>query len=133
VSTGDGVFGRGEKWIIPDTGSNRMIFLYIFIIAIALIVFVLVLILIKTGKKADNSSLDSAASIESTIKDIIESGINLTPREKDVLSMLMSGLPDKQIAINLNFTISSVNFHSKNIYRKLGIQSRTELLVKYIK
>jgi DNA-binding CsgD family transcriptional regulator len=37
----------------------------------------------------------------------------------------------KQIADTLKVSLSAVDFHSKHLYRKLGIQSRVELLSKY--
>jgi DNA-binding CsgD family transcriptional regulator len=37
----------------------------------------------------------------------------------------------KQFAVTLKVSLSAVDFHSKNLYRKLGIKSRVELLTKY--
>ncbi len=57
----------------------------------------------------------------------------LSPREREVFAMLLTDVSIKEIAYTLKLTYSGVNFHIKNIYGKLGIQSRTELLVKYPK
>ncbi|MCL2721966.1 MAG: helix-turn-helix transcriptional regulator [Treponema sp.] len=67
------------------------------------------------------------------IKSTIEPGVDLTPREKEVFNLLLSGYTAKQITQALQLSVSSVNFHSQNVYRKLGIQSRTELLIKFKK
>jgi len=56
----------------------------------------------------------------------------LTPREIEVYKFILTGLPTKQIAVKLELTHSGTNFHIQNLYRKLGIQSRTELLAKYV-
>ena len=37
----------------------------------------------------------------------------------------------QQIADELFITYSSVHFHCKNIYRKLGISNRKQILIKY--
>jgi DNA-binding CsgD family transcriptional regulator len=57
--------------------------------------------------------------------------LGLTPREMEVLTMLMTEASPKQIAATLGVSYATVNFHSKNLYRKLDIQSRTELFARY--
>ncbi|MDR2717880.1 MAG: LuxR C-terminal-related transcriptional regulator [Treponema sp.] len=61
-----------------------------------------------------------------------ESLTDLTPREMEIFNLLLTGLPIKQIADKLALTHSGATFHAQNLYRKLGIQSRTELLAKYV-
>ena len=58
---------------------------------------------------------------------------NLTVREREIFTLLLSGKEPKEIAINLKITYSGVNYHIKRLFGKLGIQSRAELLVKYQK
>lgn len=50
----------------------------------------------------------------------------LTRREREVLVLLADGLPNKQIARQLFVTEQTVKFHLANIYRKLGVQNRTQ-------
>jgi DNA-binding CsgD family transcriptional regulator len=57
--------------------------------------------------------------------------LNLTPREKQIFTLLLTELSPKQIASELNISMGTINFHSANLYRKLEIQSRTELFSKY--
>lgn len=54
----------------------------------------------------------------------------LTPREGDVLSQLQNGLSAKRIARSLDLTENTVKFHLKNIYGKLGVNSRTQAIVQ---
>jgi DNA-binding CsgD family transcriptional regulator len=61
----------------------------------------------------------------------IKEELSLTEREREIFTMLLSGKEPKDIATALNLSYSGVNFHIKNLFGKLGIQSRTELLVKY--
>jgi len=56
----------------------------------------------------------------------------LTAREIEIFNLLLTNLSTKEIASKLELTYSGVNFHTNNLYRKLGIQSRTELLAKYV-
>jgi len=56
---------------------------------------------------------------------------NLTVREHEIFTMLLSGKEPKEIAGILKISYSGVNFHIKNLFGKLGIQSRAELLVKF--
>ena len=50
----------------------------------------------------------------------------LTPREREVLQMLASGLGNKQIAARLKISEHTAKFHVASILGKLGASSRTE-------
>jgi DNA-binding NarL/FixJ family response regulator len=52
----------------------------------------------------------------------------LTPREADVLLMLQQGRSNAEIALALCVGIETVRTHAHNLYRKLGVSSRRELL-----
>ena len=57
--------------------------------------------------------------------------LELTPREQEIFTMLLSGAAPKEIAHTLKISYDTVLFHQKNLYRKLGIQSRPELFARY--
>ncbi len=50
--------------------------------------------------------------------------ITLSRREKQVLNQLAEGCSDKVIARNLDVSENTVRFHLKNLYGKLGVNSR---------
>ncbi len=50
----------------------------------------------------------------------------LTPREREVLQLLSSGLGNKQIAAHLQISEHTAKFHVASILGKLGASSRTE-------
>jgi DNA-binding NarL/FixJ family response regulator len=50
----------------------------------------------------------------------------LTPRESEVLGLLAQGLPNKQIALELEISEHTVKFHISSIYTKLNATNRTE-------
>jgi len=51
---------------------------------------------------------------------------SLSGRQREVLQMLTEGSENKTIAASLGITINTVEKHLENIYRKLGVTSRTE-------
>jgi len=56
---------------------------------------------------------------------------SLTAREIEILSFLEQGLTNKSIAEHMNLSVDTVKFHIKNIYLKLQVSSRAELIAKY--
>lgn len=51
----------------------------------------------------------------------------LTPREKQVAELVRSGMKNLEISVQLNITETTLRVHLRRIYRKLGIQGRTNL------
>jgi ATP/maltotriose-dependent transcriptional regulator MalT len=54
----------------------------------------------------------------------------LTEREMEVLRLLDSGLANRQIADRLVITVGTVKRHTANIYGKLGVETRTQAIVR---
>jgi DNA-binding NarL/FixJ family response regulator len=52
----------------------------------------------------------------------------LTARESDVLAQLQRSRANAQIAADLHISVETVRTHARNIYRKLGVASRRELI-----
>ena len=50
----------------------------------------------------------------------------LTIREREVLSFLVEGLSNAEIAVQLYITVAAVKYHVSNILSKLGATNRTE-------
>jgi len=59
-------------------------------------------------------------------------GEPLTPREVDVLKLIVDGYTNRQIGEELHISMRTVEGHRANIYGKLGLHSRVEL-VRYAK
>jgi DNA-binding NarL/FixJ family response regulator len=57
---------------------------------------------------------------------------NLTPREKQILELLVKGGLYKEIAWDLGIGVETVRTHLHNIYGKLHVRTRTEAVVKYL-
>lgn len=56
----------------------------------------------------------------------------LTPREVDVLKLIADGYTNRQIGEQLNLSVRTVEGHRANIFGKLGLHNRVEL-VRYAK
>jgi DNA-binding CsgD family transcriptional regulator len=53
----------------------------------------------------------------------------LTPREGEVLRLVASGKADKEIATLLHISVRTVRYHVSNLFGKLSVSSRSELIV----
>jgi DNA-binding NarL/FixJ family response regulator len=73
----------------------------------------------------DNSSTCSNQD-ELNIAEVLST---LTPQQFRVATMLAQGLLNKQIAYELNITEATVKAHATEIFRKLGVQSRTQAVL----
>jgi DNA-binding CsgD family transcriptional regulator len=61
-----------------------------------------------------------------------ETGLSrLTDRENDIVYLLVSGLKAPDIALRLSISKETVRRHIANIYRKLDVHSRTQLLLHF--
>ena len=54
----------------------------------------------------------------------------LSKRENEVVELLLQGKSNKQIAVTLGISPSTVEFHLKNVYAKLQVNSRAEAILK---
>ena len=57
----------------------------------------------------------------------------LTPREQQVLQGIVDGLSDKQISARLDLSTLTVRTHVKHVYRKMHVNSRTQLLSQHLR
>jgi two-component system nitrate/nitrite response regulator NarP len=57
----------------------------------------------------------------------------LTRRELEVLSDLSSGRTNKQIARDLGVSLNTVKFHVRNLFQKLGVNSRSQAIAMYFR
>jgi DNA-binding CsgD family transcriptional regulator len=52
----------------------------------------------------------------------------ISPREQEIVSLLLQGYSNQKIAEILFISVSTVKFHLSNIYAKFGVKSRYEVL-----
>lgn len=57
---------------------------------------------------------------------------SLSPRERQILERLATGMVPKEAASDLNISYETVRDYLKQIYQKLHVRSRTEAVLKYL-
>ncbi len=62
-----------------------------------------------------------------------ESSYNLTPRELEIVHTLVEGSSYKMIAAQLYISINTVRNHLRNIYEKLQVHSKSEIVARALK
>jgi DNA-binding NarL/FixJ family response regulator len=73
-----------------------------------------------------NVSFDPRAADEAALAERIQS---LTPQQFRVLMMVAEGLLNKQIAYELDVSEATIKAHVTAIFRKLGVQNRTQAVL----
>lgn len=58
----------------------------------------------------------------------IDNLATLTPKEEDIFNLYVQGCSTKDIISQLGITENTLKYHNKNIYGKLGVKTRKELL-----
>jgi DNA-binding NarL/FixJ family response regulator len=58
--------------------------------------------------------------------DAVDDG-DLTPRERDVLRLVATGVGNREIAEGLGISVNTVKYHVANLLRKHGARTRAEL------
>jgi DNA-binding NarL/FixJ family response regulator len=80
------------------------------------------------GTRADGAARprgDGAAGDEAA--PLVES---LSERELEVLTLLVAGRSNKEIARELVVSVGTIKTHTNNIYRKLGVRNRAEAIAR---
>jgi two-component system response regulator DctR len=52
---------------------------------------------------------------------------SLTDRERDVMNLVVAGLPNKLVADQLNISVRTVEVHRSRVFDKMGVKSAVEL------
>ncbi len=82
----------------------------------------------KAGGAPMSSSI--ARLVVNSFNSITNPDYDLTEREREVLTLLCQGKSYKVIAETLFISSNTVNYHLKNIYAKLHVNSKAEAMVK---
>lgn len=81
--------------------------------------------LAKTGRSRRKSTHPPA--------DGVWQHLNLTERESSIIELVLQGHSSESIGLKLGISTGTVKVHRRNVYRKLGISSQTQLLSLYLR
>lgn len=104
-----------------------------FVLLFLWIIFVLVIFFNRHNNQIESINSDLSDENEAIIIDTKYPNPYevLTNKEIIVFEQLLLGSTLRQIAGELHMKYDTVNFHYKNVYRKLEVNSRIELIVRY--
>lgn len=83
--------------------------------------------------EANKRSCNSVINIDLDLPEVSSERKQLTSRETEILSYIISGYTNKQIAEKTFITTLTAANHIKNILRKLNVQNRTQAVIVAIK
>lgn len=72
----------------------------------------------------------AAARVSAPIK---PAALGLSPRQLEVLQLLLQGLPNKLIARKLDISENTTKIHVSAVLRALGVSTRTQALIAALK
>lgn len=78
-------------------------------------------------------ALEATQTLLQATRKLAEPGFDLTPREHEVLTLMVKGLSNPEMAEILVISRSTVKFHVSSILSKLGASSRTEAVCLALK
>ena len=117
----DITFSMGESYFSIYPAEIISFPLYYFLLAVLVVVYSSRYFIVITQLEKSAQTTEDFLQ-EFSIKH------KLTEREKEVIPLIIEGMGNKQIAGTLSISTKTVNNHIYNLYRKLEINSRFELL-----
>jgi DNA-binding CsgD family transcriptional regulator len=125
---GNGILGKGEKWENPNKAFFCLL-LAIFLPLLALVVCAFLIFRNRTLKLAKLIQEAAEQSVKAA-PDIDLESMELSDREEEICELLLTDRPLKEIAAVLKLSYPGATHRAQNLYKKLGIENRTELLVR---
>ena len=78
---------------------------------------------------AERAESELRATGETARKRDVSAVEQLTPRELQIAGLVTDGLTNKEIAAQLFLSPRTIDYHLRKVFTKLGIASRTELIL----
>ena len=82
----------------------------------------------KTTLHSNNAETLYENSVQEKLNYLLSSLHTLTPTEKEVYRLYIEGKKTKEVMAALNITENTLKYHNRNIYSKLGVANRKELI-----
>lgn len=119
------LFGHPSAFGQTEFLSSSLLALY----CSALIVYAIFELMRDTlpVQEANTPSVEEASSFEERCDDLAQK-FGLSPREREIIAFLGRGHTSAYVAKSLIISESTVYTHTRNIYRKLGMSSKEEII-----
>ena len=119
-------------WMVEQTINNGFEFLSVSYIISELFLLGLHLVMVEQEKQKPQPTLQpirETAPVSPEQAEQFAQGLTLlTPKEKELYGCYTAGMTTAQIMERLNIKENTLKFHNKNLYGKLGVNSRKQLL-----
>ena len=115
--------GRSRQW----NPSSEEIWVKSLILLLIVISFILALILTLIWHRARMSRMTRRLKSEAAMERFFNLK-GISPREREIILLILSGKSNKQIEDELFISLGTVKNHVFNIYRKLDVNSRVNLV-----
>lgn len=123
-----GLLGVALCMLFPGTDTRGQIMLVICTIYMGYLLFAPALTLWRSRRSTAVVADDVLASEDTDLSQKAATEFSLTPRETEVLALVLRGYNSPYIAQALFVSDSTVRSHLKSIYRKTGTNSRMDLI-----
>lgn len=81
---------------------------------------------LRTQTRPGLPPLDHNAALDTFLRN------QLTPRERDIVHLILVGYPNAKIAERLRISVNTIKNHKKRMYRKLDITTERELFLSFV-
>ena len=61
---------------------------------------------------------------------VIDSALALSPRESEIVRLILQGMDEPEIGSSLGIATRTVHAHIERAYRKVGVHSRSDLVIR---
>ena len=84
------------------------------------------------SKPKISSDSSSKAEVNEDVSKLFIAGFDkLTPKESELFHAYIAGTSTKDIMVAMDITENTLKYHSRNLYGKLGVTSRKQMVAVY--
>jgi DNA-binding NarL/FixJ family response regulator len=121
----------GAMGFIPKTSSREVLLNAVRLVASGGIYVPVEALKARAAREAPAGARPEAAAVaEPPVGGVNPEQLGLTPRQADVLSLVLKGLPNKLIARKLDIAEGTVKVHVSAVLQALKVSTRTQALIE---
>jgi DNA-binding NarL/FixJ family response regulator len=64
--------------------------------------------------------------------DQVAESLSLSPQQRRIVELILCGMQDKQIALELKLSVPTVRTHLGRVFARTGVRDRVELLLRIL-